>query len=165
MPAALPVNDPEGFGGTPRTWFVLIYRRHFVENRIDGGPGRFDFILAGKHRGIAIERIPDQAFVGFHLIGTLLIHEQLHFPSRHTLAGLLDMRTPRDRHIGSDTKPQVVRLTRFRLAEDSRRRRPQLHDYFGGRDRQALAGPQVERHATPAPRIDGQPQRREGLDL
>ncbi len=54
-------------------------------------------------------------------------------------------------------------MGRATFAEDVERRSLQLDEDLRGRDGQALAGPDVEGHAAPAPRIDVQPQSRERL--
>ena len=75
------------------------------------------------------------------------------------------MRPEGDGDVGAEAEAQVIGLLGGEIAEHVGRRRPQLHHHLGGAHRQALAGAQVERHPAPAPRVDGERQRRVGLDL
>ena len=59
---------------------------------------------------------------------------------------------------------QLARLGKPRPVDEPQLRRPAEHDpQLGLRDRQALPGPDKERHARPAPVVDIEPQRRVGL--
>ena len=57
MPAALAVDDIEGFGRAPGALGVLIHRRRDAQHRVDDRPCGFNLILTCEQGGIATERI------------------------------------------------------------------------------------------------------------
>src|SRR5439155_10431505 len=66
----------------------------------------------------------------------------------------------RDRHVGAESEAQVVRLAGTEAGEW---RPAERHQHLGGGGREALARPDEERDAVPAPRLDVEPDRRERL--
>ncbi len=75
------------------------------------------------------------------------------------------MGSERDRDVGTDAETQVVGLLGTQIAKHMGRRGPQVDDDLGRGHWKILASPHVERHASPAPRVDLQVHGRERLHL
>ena len=108
--------------------------------------------------------VADQALVGRPLLAALVPGEQLDGLAAHRLAGPLGPGAERDRHVRGQPEAQVVAVGRLDLVEDHLGRLAQLDQDLGRGHRQRLAGADVDRHAAPAPRVEVEAQRREGLD-
>jgi len=75
-----------------------------------------------------------QAFVRLHLIGLRLPYNKFDSLTDHRFSGQLRPRTQRDRDIGAESKPKIIRLTLYYGVEDGLWRALEFNEYFGHRD-------------------------------
>ncbi len=70
--------------GTPGPRLVDLNRGSGIEQRLHDAPGLLDAVLAGEMAGIAVQRIAEEAFVGFGCLAELLGEHQgqVHRPRR-----------------------------------------------------------------------------------
>ena len=137
------------------------------QDLVDDPPRLLDTVLAREQQTLAVDRVAEQPLVRTHLVGVLVEEEQLALLTDHRLAGNLRPCADPDRDLRVEPEPQVVGLAELGLGvrEDLLRRRLQLDEHLGDVLGELLAGPDVPRHAGPAPRVDVQPHRRERLDV
>src|SRR5207253_8316108 len=83
----------------------------------------------------------------------------------HRFSGDLDPYRRGDENLGAQAEAEIVGFARTEFIEDSAGWTLQVDRNFGRRDRQPFAGADIEWHACPAPIVDVQSQRSEGLDL
>ena len=155
VPPAAVSHDLIGLGWSPRIRFVLMDQRLVSKHRIDHAPRGFDGIFPDEECRVTTDGIPQQALVGHHFIAGHVPHEQLDALADHRFSGQLDPRAQRDRDVRAEAKANVIRVTCRGGVEDRLRRPLEFHPHFGGRERQALARADVERHARPSGRVDG----------
>ena len=126
------------------------------QNRIDHRPGRLDRVLAGEQRAVAGHGVAEQPFVGRPLVRLHVEQIQLALVADELLAGPLHPSGQRDGGTGGNPKSQIIGRPALGhgVGKEPLRRRLQLDQHLGGRLGQALARPQVPRHARPAPRVD-----------
>ena len=156
-------EDPGRRVRAPRSGLVLVQRGPVVEDPVDHAPRGLHGVLAREERLVALRGVADEALVRRALGPALVARVELHALADHRLPGLLGAAAERDGHVGREAEPEVVRVGWLGLAEDRLGRALHLDEDLGRGHRQALAGPQVERHAAPAPGVDAQAQRRERL--
>src|SRR5579872_432240 len=153
-PATAFGNELVSFGRAPTIWRILVNRRSVSQNRIDNAPSSFDAILANKEHRVASDGVAEEAFVRRHLVARRLPDDELHRFASHGLSGFFDSCTQRNRYIGTETKPKIIRLALRNYIEDRLRGALEFNEYFGCRDRHLLSRPNVERNAAPSRCVD-----------
>src|SRR5919201_5753111 len=85
--------------------------------------------------------------------------------AHHGLPGQLGPRAEGDDHLGAETEAEIVGVLGHEVIEYRLRRTLKLHQHLSGSDREALAGPDIERHASPPSGVEVQAESRKGLHL
>ena len=160
-----PANKFAASAGPPGTGLVERKRRAGSENRIDDAPCGLHGLVTREQRRVAAQCGAEQPLVRRFLALQLVPCNELHRLAAHLVACRLHPDAGGNQHFGAQPEAEIIRLRRRGVVEDRQRRFLQVDDDLGCRDRQALAGADVERHARPAPRVDMQAQRDERLDL
>src|SRR5262245_55462556 len=154
MPAARG-SDSLDLCWSPRARFVLIDRRAVLQDRIDDSPRLLDVVLPRKQRGVAMHGVTEDSFVRVHLVGAgKTAAEHLRGCAECLLSRRDDIRANRDRDVGTDPEPAIIRLE-VEVAKHGRWL-PKPGDDLSARHGQMLAGPDVKGHTLPAPGIDPQ---------
>src|SRR5262244_1283409 len=163
-PASGGYNSLVHFIRSPCTGLVFVNRGAGFQHRVNDAPGLLHIVLAGKQGSISCHGVAEHPFVSVHLLGTRMVTgEQLYRFADHLLLLVHHRQTKGRRDFGADAEAEVV-LRRSAGGKDSRRPAHADHDLRAGHG-QRLAGPNVKRHTLPAPGIDVQLQRGEGLDF
>jgi hypothetical protein len=137
------------------------YRR--LEQRVNDAPGLLDIVFAGEQRPVPRHRIGQHALVGVLLVRAgVAARQELGGIALSRFLGIHDVHADGNLVLGTDLKAKVIR--RGLVVKDRRRALEPRHDLRAGHG-ERLAGADVERHALPAPVIDGHAHRREGLGL
>ena len=147
-------------------------RRCRPEQRLDGAPRRLDLLAILEEALVPAHRVEHERSVGLRLRGaaaTAEVRFHLEHLERERRAG----RPARDTHPhparGRDLDDQPIRARDAfshlvaKPAEEVRGRSLELDDDLGALGGKAFAGPQVERRARPAPVVEVDLHRREGL--
>ena len=130
-------------------------------------PGRFDLVGAGEQRLIPEHGVEDQRLVGLGRVrrerrAVREVHRDR--ADGKTKARHLRPEAEQDALVGLDADRQEVRLrVGRRPGEQAMRHLAELDRDLGRPLGHPLAGPQVERHAGPAPVVDLEPSGDEGL--
>src|SRR5947208_16037742 len=150
-----------GLWGAPAGGLVLVHGRRRAENGLDDRPRRFDGVLPREERRVARHRIAEEPLVGVHLLPVRVVdHVQLRRLGDHLLSRPLHAGADGYLHLRTQLEKDVVRVPRREPAEG---RPAQRDQHLGRRGPEALARPDEERHAVPAPRIDVEPRGGERL--
>ena len=163
-----------GGGGAPGLGGVGMERgdggglRPAVQNGIEEGPGDFDAVAAGEERGVALERVEQQAFVGVGQddVGEGLAVAEVHLGGARFGDGVGDLgfEAQVDAFLGLDADGEHVGGEGLVAAEAEHDvgRGLELDDDRAGAAGHGLAGAEVEGDALPAPVVDAQLERGEG---
>ena len=134
------------------------------QHRVDDAPGRVHLVLTGKQPAVTAHRIQQQPLVRAGSAAALVGGKQLGGLAHQRVATGLDLHPHRNHHFRAEPEAQVIAVPRVVLAEYRLRRAAKLDQHLGRRQRQLLAGAQIERHAGPAPVGNRQPDGGKGFD-
>src|SRR4029077_20042375 len=149
---------------SPRTGLVFVDWRAGLQHRVDDAPGFFHIVLPSKQGGVSHHGVTEHAFVSIHLLRPgIVARQQLHLFADHLLFRIHHRDTKGGRDVRTDTESKIVGDTTARWKDDGRL--AQADDDLGARYWQRLPGPDVERHALPAPGIHAQLQSGKGFDF
>ena len=162
FPAAVVTDHVVGVGRPPGALGVGVHGRRVVEDRVDDPPQRGDVDLGREQQLVAVHGVGEQALVGRQRrLGAALGHQ------RHVLTLAVvrveDLGADRDAHLVADGERDGVGLPAEDLGEDILRRWLQVDRHLRRLHGQALAGPDEDRHAGPAPGVQAQADRHVGL--
>ena len=167
-PAAVAAHEGTGAGRAPGALGVGLDRRVVGEDALDDAPRLEDGVLAGEERRVAVHRLLDQQLVGLGAgVGPLVGGgRQGDGGGHHRLAGLLvepgDGVEALGLHLDADRVAGDVGV----LGDPQRAGRPlELEGHLGDRAAHGLAGPEEERHAAPAGRVDVEAEGGVGLGV
>src|SRR4249920_10864 len=163
VPAVPAGQQPAGFGRAPAAPGVGVYGRDVAEHRVDDPPGGLDGVLTGKQPAVPVQGRADEPVVRAHVRAGLPGERQILQQRLHSGAWLLTRQGEADRRLRPDPEAQRVTHGERIDAEHVMRRPLEADADLGGGDRHALAGPDQDRHALPAPGVGGEPDRDEGL--
>src|ERR1019366_1641577 len=157
-------SHPLDLGGTPRVRLIAIEFRTPTQQGIDNPPRFFHIIFACKQRRVPRHRVTQYSFIRVHFLGIALtacghlrcFSDQL-FPWCH------GCHSHRDRNIRTDAEAEIIGGKDIRRYHG--RRLSQAADDFRTGCRQAFSSSNVEWNALPAPGINLQLERHEGLYL
>ena len=113
---------------------------------------------------VALHGVAEEALVRGPAAGRVVGGDQLDVLADELVAGDLDPHAELDADVGAQVQAQVVGAGGDQLPEQLQGRAPELDQDLGVGHRQVLAGADVERHAGPAPGVDGQAGGHVGLD-
>src|SRR5919201_5800398 len=85
--------------------------------------------------------------------------------AHHGLPRQLGPRAEGDDHLGAETEAEIVGVLGHEVIEYRLRRTLKLHQHLSGSDREALAGPDIKRHASPPSGAGVKTERPKGLSL
>ena len=112
-------------------------------------------IRAGEERGIALDRIEQQALVGVQHIGVvhvLIVEIHADFAAVKTGTRMFQAKIDQDALVRLNADDDLV--FRGNTCKNGMRRFSEVEDDFRRPGGQALAGAQVKRHTVPAPVVD-----------
>ena len=152
--------------GAPGSGVVGLDLRRVVEQRLDDAPGLVDRVEVREQLRVAAQRVAEQALVRLRLLGVLLVEEQVEVdPVEGVLARLLRHQADLGPGLGLHPDDQLVGVGDHPPADPEPRRALEHDPDLGRLDRHRLAGADVERHPGPAPVVDLELQRDEGLGV
>src|SRR4029450_12785322 len=164
FPASGRCNSLVDFTRSPGTGLVFVDWRAGLQHRVDDAPGLFHIVLPGKQGGVSRHGVTEHAFVSIHLLRAgIAARQQLHLFTNHPLFRIHHRHTEGSRDVRTDAESEIVLCARAGRKDDGRL--VQADDDLGARYWQRLPGPDVERHALPAPGIHAQLQSGEGFDF
>src|SRR5680860_303552 len=85
VPALVASHDVCGSRWSPAASLIFVCRLDIVEHRVDYPPRRFDAVVAREQRGVAAQRIAQQALIRQFSAARLMASDQLHRLAAHFL--------------------------------------------------------------------------------
>src|SRR2546425_8027637 len=140
-------------GWSPGFRVVFKDRRRGFQDRVNDSPSFFHVVFTGEQGGISSHRVAEHALIGIHLPGVRAASpSNFHRLVQHFIVGVYAVHADAKGDVRTNSQPAMIRLQieafihRWWLTQPD--------NNLGAGHGQTFSGPEVERNAAPAPRID-----------